>query len=231
MAEHQALPALPIAPGALGPGLPGHSCRSEGTGGPTSAVDNLQQIVAISQEIRTVRQVASRINTMALNALFLAKRAGNLALGFGVLSSELRVFSDDLHRQMDRLSSMIYAAVSDISSMLLEERRTRILALLSGDLVRQQLQQVTVRRQRQQQASRQQLRRSRRQLHETVNETVSLVELGSVMAKSAKIEAAYGASFSPALSQVSNEFDTVVDEIRNALQRISKSGFLRDHPP
>jgi len=59
---------------------------------PCSAGQDLVRIVQINEEIKSIVAVAFKINIMALNAIFLAKRAGTTALGFGVLSNELRVF-------------------------------------------------------------------------------------------------------------------------------------------
>ena len=66
----------------------------------SGAALDLLRIVRINEEIKRVVSVAFKINIMALNAIFLAKRAGNAALGFGVLSNELRVFSKDLRESM-----------------------------------------------------------------------------------------------------------------------------------
>ena len=61
----------------------------------TRAGQDLLRIVRINEQIKVVVGVSFKINIMALNAIFLAKRAGTAALGFGVLSNELRVFSQD----------------------------------------------------------------------------------------------------------------------------------------
>ena len=53
-----------------------------------------------------------------------------------------------------------------------------------------------------------------------------MVELGGVLAKSAKIEAAYGQSFAASLAQVSGEFDGVVEEIRGSLEALRRSAFF-----
>jgi hypothetical protein len=58
-----------------------------------------------------------------------------------------------------------------------------------------------------------------------------LVELGGVLAKSAKIEAAYGQSFAVPLAQVSGEFDGIVEEIRVSLESLRHSAFLPDVEP
>jgi hypothetical protein len=56
----------------------------------------LRRIVRASEEIKSVVATAARIDLMAMNAIFLAKRAGRNALDFGVLSNELRRFAMDL---------------------------------------------------------------------------------------------------------------------------------------
>ena len=66
----------------------------------------------------------------------------------------------------------------------------------------------------------------RRDLRMAVDEAARLVELGGVLAKSAKIEAAYGAGFAASLSQVSGEFDGIVEEIRSSLDKLRHSSFF-----
>lgn len=73
---------------------------------------DLLSIVRINEEIKRVVKVSFKINIMALNAIFLAKRAGTAALGFGVLSNELRVFSQDLRDCMDALTKLIHECVT-----------------------------------------------------------------------------------------------------------------------
>ena len=65
-----------------------------------NAGQELRRIVRISEEIKRVVATAFKINLMAMNAIFLAKRAGQSALGFGVLSNDLRRFATDLPTQM-----------------------------------------------------------------------------------------------------------------------------------
>ena len=75
--------------------------------GPQAGVD-LLRIVRINEQIKRVVGVSFKINIMALNAIFLAKRAGTAALGFGVLSNELRIFSQDLRDFMSSLTGLIH---------------------------------------------------------------------------------------------------------------------------
>ena len=89
---------------------------------------DLLRIVRINEEIKRVVSVSFKINIMALNAIFLAKRAGTAALGFGVLSNELRVFSQDLRNCMESLTGLIHGCVSEVSIVLQDIRFTRLLS-------------------------------------------------------------------------------------------------------
>ncbi len=193
---------------------------------PAQAGTDLLRIVRINEEIKSVVAVAFRINIMALNAIFLAKRAGTAALGFGVLSNELRVFSQDLRACMQTLTGLVHACVNEVSVLLQNLRYTRLMqqaaALAPGSLA------GAVLRRRQEAARQRQerLQSVRRQLRRALEDAFQLVELGGVLAKSAKIEAAYGQSFAGSLAQVSGEFDGIVEEIRTSLESLRKSAFF-----
>jgi len=193
---------------------------------PQAGVD-LLCIVQINEEIKRVVGVSFKINIMALNAIFLAKRAGTAARGFGVLSNELRVFSQDLRRCMQNLTGLIHGCVNEVSLVLQDNRLARLLGE-AARLAPQQavLDRVMARRGRQSEQHVEQLSRLRRQLKRALEEVFQMVELGGVLAKSAKIEAAYGQRFAPSLSQVSGEFDGVVEEIRRSLESLRRSPFF-----
>jgi len=188
---------------------------------------DLLRIVRINEQIKRVVGVSFKINIMALNAIFLAKRAGTAALGFGVLSNELRVFSQDLRNCMEALTGLIHDCVNEVSVVLQDTRQTRLLEQ-AARLAPGQAALARVLRTREQ-AGDEHVRRLgslRRQLKRALEDAFQMVELGGVLAKSAKIEAAYGQSFAPALAQVSGEFDGIVEEIRSSLETLRRSAFF-----
>lgn len=188
---------------------------------------DLLRIVRINEEIKAVVRVSLRINIMALNAIFLAKRAGTAALGFGVLSNELRVFSQDLRSSMGALGELIHRCVTEVSVVLQDIRHLRLLEAAAGTSPVPALAAVVRRREALGAEHRERLAGLRRQLQRALEDAFQLVELGGVLAKSAKIEAAYGQSFALPLAQVSGEFDGVVEEIRSSLQALQRSDFFR----
>lgn len=192
-----------------------------------SALD-LLHIVRINEEIKSVVAVAFKINIMALNAIFLAKRAGTAALGFGVLSNELRSFSGQLRETMLSLNGLIHDSVAEVSVLLLDSRYSGIFAATAATSPSSsRLRAVMEMRESRTAGYRARLSVLRRSLRSSVEDAYRLVELGGVLAKSAKIEAAYGAAFSVSLSQVSGEFDGIVEEIRTSLDTLRKSRFFR----
>lgn len=187
---------------------------------------DLRGIVCINEEIKRVVGVAFKINIMALNAIFLAKRAGTAALGFSVLSHELRLFSLDLRSRMQALGEVTHACVVEVSRMLQALRQTRLMHEAARLAPQATVAEAMARRQQENEEHAARLSALRRQLKLALEEAFQLVELGGVLAKSAKIEAAYGQGFAAALAQVSGEFDGVVEEIRNSLESLRKSTFL-----
>lgn len=192
------------------------------------AVDtDLLRIVHINEEIKRVVGVSVKINIMALNAIFLAKRAGTAALGFGVLSNELRVFSQDLRTCMESLNGLIHACVNQVSVGLKGIRNSRLLAAAAGLAPQQNsVARILYENELENERRAQRLTALRRQLKAALEDVFQMVELGGVLAKSAKIEAAYGQSFAPSLAQVSGEFDGVVEEIRGSLESLRRSAFF-----
>lgn len=195
------------------------------TTAPPAGVD-LLRIVRINEEIKSVVSVAFKINIMALNAIFLAKRAGNAARGFGVLSNELRVFSQDLRDSMASLTQLIHSCVNEVSHVLQDIRHTRLLrqAVELSPVAR--LAEVLAAREVENERHRQRLASLRKQLKRALDDAFQIVELGGVLAKSAKIEAAYGQSFAVPLAQVSGEFDGIVEETRASLESLRRSAFF-----
>ena len=186
----------------------------------------LRRIVRINEEIKKVVAAAFTINLMAMNAIFLAKRAGTSALGFGVLSNELRRFAIDLQQQMTMLSEITYSSVNTVTALLKQSRLNQVMEStldassghgqgLIKNILYTRLGAALAERQEQSNGV-------NRRLSQMITDTVQLVELGSVLARSAKIEAAYGGGLSVSLTQVSTDFEHSISEIQRSLEKLSK---------
>ena len=184
----------------------------------------LRRIVGINEEIKSIVTTAFKINLMALNAIFLAKRAGRAALGFGVLSNELRGFSVELSEQMRGLRELTSGSVKLVTDLVKEARRARILERTdtqSQGRANTILRAITGRDLHRPGENRA-LADLRFHLTQRLDDTWRLVELGAVLARSAKIEAAYGGGFSVPLMQVSTDFEQIISVIRASLENLKK---------
>lgn len=186
----------------------------------------LRRIVRTNEEIKSVVATAFKINLMAMNAIFLAKRAGQTALGFGVLSNELRRFAMDLQKQMSQLREMTYGSVATVTALVKQARLNRVLERArkeSEGAGRKLIEDFLRNRHRLAYARHsEQIVTMNRRLTQMVADTAQLVELGSVLARSAKIEAAYGGPFSAALMQVSSDFERTIGEIQRSLESLNR---------
>ncbi len=187
----------------------------------------LRRIVRINEEIKIDVATAFKINLMAMNAIFLAKRAGQSALGFGVLSNELRRFASDLQQQMAGLREATYGSVATVTAMLKQSRISRLLERARTEAQgegKDLIQSLANRRDESTLAqSDEQMALLNRRLSHMIADTAQLVELGSVLARSAKIEAAYGGAFSVSLMQVSSDFETTIGDIQRSFENLTKN--------
>lgn len=179
----------------------------------------LRTIVRINEQIKAVIGDAFRVRMMSLNALILAKRAGQSAVGFGVLSNELRGFASELQDAMQGLQ--------ESTTGLLQAVTLNARAALSGRI----LERLPERAQRRAGGM---LARNRHRLDDRhaevvhwrgrlasiLEEVVRTVELGNVLARSTRIEAVYGGAHAPALTQVAVEFDAAITHIRQAIEHL-----------
>jgi len=184
----------------------------------------LARIVRVNEEIKSIVATAFKINLMALNAIFLAKRAGHAARGFGVLSNELRRFAQDLTREMSLLRDMTANTVAIVTGVVQQKRLNGILETALGNCPEPTTGEELVQRRGRKQLADKQGRLSEldKRLRRALDDTAQLVELGGVLARSAKIEAAYGGSFSASLMQVSSDFGDVITLIQQSLERLGR---------
>jgi len=199
---------------------------------PRSRDSELVRIVCVNEEIKAIVTTAFRINLMALNAIFLAKRAGRAALGFGVLSNELRRFAQDLTQAMGALREMTAGSVGTVTALMQQQRRNAILYAAGEACQGRLVPGMAGATQRGEGRLRERLGRMKeldKQLREALADAAQLVELGGVLARSARIEAAYGGRYSVALMQVSSDFAGIISQIKQSLENLSRERLTKDY--
>nr|WP_199064920.1 hypothetical protein [Chromobacterium sp. ASV5] len=185
-----------------------------------SAAARLSAVVRLHEGIKGVVLIAFRINLMALNAMLLARRAGELALGFGVISKELRALSAELARQMRQLQQDARDAVRLISSLLGLERRCRLLGAAQAAAAQPGLAAVLARRLQERDQLLQSVAEARLRLLANLEETRNLCLFGAALSRSARIEAAYGQGCQAALTEVSLEFAEKTEQILPCIEAL-----------
>lgn len=183
-----------------------------------SMVSELNQIVGVSEEIKQVVARALQIDHLAINAIVLAKQAGQAARGFGQVSLELSAFSHTLKTCMETLARRTDGLVDAVTSRL---KRGRLQAILNLAATEPQaganLLSAVRRAEEQREHWSRCLEQSRRDLAGELEQANQLAELGKVLARSARIEAAYGGAFGAPLALLSNDFANVIDRIAGSL--------------
>lgn len=185
--------------------------------------NDLALIVRINEDIKSVVKLARSINLLALNAILLSRRAGSVALGFGVISDELRLFSKTLTQTMQTLMKLSYASVQTVS---LHQRHSRMNKLMT--LASQQIAESNFRVDIQHSAEREMLLRHNiiqtyEGLQKLLGDAEDASRFGSVISRSLKIEATYGGSFSNMLAQIALDFGRYIDAIPEILNRLNNN--------
>lgn len=182
------------------------------------ADNDLSRIVRINEDIKSVVRLARKINILALNAILLSRKAGHVAIGFGVIADELRIFSRGLTSTMQDLMSISYGSIGIVSQCQRQSRRDRLLEATSDSLDAQRL---THRKFVTHEDS------TFLNLHRVFSDIRKLLvsaddssRFGSVIARSLKIEATYGGNFCSMLTQIALEFSHYIDAIPDLLTRI-----------
>lgn len=171
----------------------------------------LYQVVTVNEHIKRVVTVAHQIELVALNAILLAKRVGRSAAGFGIISDELRRFSQDLRAQMQNVRQASQVAIQACSALIRHARRDELLhragISFSGDIL---------------QALERDMLQARRGLCQLLEEAAKLCRFGDIITRAAKIEAAYAGGYSLRLTEIAADFDNHILGVQQLLTRLER---------
>jgi hypothetical protein len=181
----------------------------------SEAAADLHRVVRINEEIKKVVRISSEVNLVALNAMLTAKRSGEKSRGFGVVSSELRVFSGKLEHFMIDLETPIFELLKGVAQLLKQARVQRhfVAAMRGGDSAKRLLTPVLMRKEAELAAGGEKVKRDWSRLAMLLKRALQLCEMGGALSRSAKIEAVYGGDMTASLKQVSNQIEQTVESI------------------
>ena len=183
---------------------------------------SLEWMVQVNEEIKQVTNLSFGVNLVALNAMLVSKRAGERSRGFGVVSSELRMFSGKLREAMNGLGLRIYELVNDIAAIQKQshERSHLQRAMGQGDQMSGIMGASLESKEKILLQLIQAMEKDRHQLLRQVRRTLQLCDMGTSLARSAKIESVYGGDVSSTLQQVAEEIEKTIEEILGILNTL-----------
>ena len=182
---------------------------------------SLAAIVGITECVKAVVWSAHRINLLALNALLLSRKSGSDAVGFAVVATELRAFSQQLSLQMNRLHQLSAASLDQISAALKRRHLQRLLARAAGE-GRMSLQPPLARMAAAERAFVEEASGRNKQLGAVLEDANQHCLYGDVIARFAKIEAAYGGALRSHLGEIANEFTALVADVLPEIERLRR---------
>jgi len=185
----------------------------------------LGRTVRLSEETRRVIALAFGVRLMALNAIILARRAGASARGFGVLSGELRRFTGELESAMDELRRLTWSAVATVTARVKQARVAGVLerARAAAPQSERWIDEPLARMARAAESQAAELRATERALQEAIRDADRIGLMGGVLARTARIEAAYGDVFRVQLTEVADGFDRAIASILASLQQLEST--------
>lgn len=191
--------------------------------GASHAGNGLPLIVEINEQIKDVLRISNEINLAAINAMLIANKISKGKSGFGVVSSELRIFSTQLSKAMQTLFGYVTALVQEMAGQICLNKVLQLqqaacaesqqAACLDG-VVPRKLDGLAVRD------------TARKQHHDKLLAAVfsakKLCVMGLSLSYSAKIESVYGESQVGALKQVSEGVEHAISAIFQTLEKLEK---------
>lgn len=178
-------------------------------------MSELQTISKMNEDIKHVQRIAEDVSLIAVNAMLVARQAGDQAVGFGVVTRELRITSDRMAATMLGLSKLIYQLVVTTARGRSHARRRNTLGMTEKSSA-QAAASIAAAWQKSQDDlsdSAKSIVALTHELNGVVNRTAKQCASGMVITRSATIEAAYGGTMQPLLRQIAVSFEASIAEL------------------
>jgi hypothetical protein len=178
------------------------------------ASSDLYLSVAINQGLRQVTEISHQINLVAMNAILVAKRAGEQSSGFRVVAMELRIFSQKMEDMMSQLEVMIFSLVRRIADLRKLEKNLRAIkaTMTRGARAAEQFQESFEIKN----AAYLQLKEATDQqwfkLQKEMRRSLNLCSSGAMLSHNARIEAAYGGTMLADMQQVAGRIEDIMNQ-------------------
>lgn len=184
-------------------------------------MSDLIRAVHVNEEIKRILDASRVISIVALNAFLTARQAGIRSLGFSVVSRELRAIAGKFETAMVALEDVISTLAADLAQSIRDRRQLGYIetALAQPDshaCLRPTLASALHHHETIEAA----VAGGWQRLEADIMRVLKLAESGGVLARSAKIEAAYGGDMARVLTEVAEQMETAIGEIVTRLATI-----------
>ncbi len=189
-------------------------------GNPSS---DLALSVSINHGLKQVIDISHQINLVAMNAILVAKRAGQQSSGFKVVAMELRVFSQKMEEMMSRLGEMIFHLVKRIADLRKLQRNVHLLgsAIKKSAAAAMQLEQSFQLKNEQYAHLSERVNQEWEKLESEVKRSLNLCSSGAMLSHNARIEAAYGGTMLADMQQVAGRIEEIMNLTISYLKQLT----------
>lgn len=185
--------------------------------------DYLRGTASINEEIKHIIEISSKINLSAINAMLVARRAGDKSLGYSVVSFDLRKFSQQLDLNMNDIRHIIADLIQTVATLLGKYRDHSLLIRTAdrSELSRKNIAKSLLAKDKDVIDTKNIISAQSDILRNKLDASLKLCHKGASLARSAKIESAYGGNMSRVLTQVSQEVEDRMSELLRVLRIIN----------
>ena len=184
----------------------------------------LHAVVRVAADIRQVVDHARLVNLTALNAMLSSRNADGRAIGFGVVTAELRNVAAHLVDTMDLLTAEVSRVVRGVALRARREQTRRHLerAAQAGNGECAWLSEAWQRIDADVAQTEATLARQHEQLARLAQRAQRSCEMGLVLSNNARIEAAYGGPLAPRLRLVAEQLGDTIRAVSSSLAAVQK---------
>lgn len=184
---------------------------------------NLSLAVSINESLKKVIAISSQINIVAMNAILVAKRAGQQSSGFRVVAMELRLFSQKVEGMMTFLGNLIFELVRRIAELQKMEKRLNLLELTmsKNDASQERLKSSYRLRQTTYLDKYASAQTDWERLEKEIGRSLSLCSAGAMLSHNGRIEAAYGGTMLSDMLQVANRIEDILGQTISTIKQLN----------
>src|SRR6478752_1290167 len=176
------------------------------------------RVTSLNEAAKELISRSFQVNLLALDAMVQSKRGGSSLRGFDEVSSQMRSWSRDLHKELEHLRQLSRDVVVDVSTASKEGHLLRLLARAAASAGNELATQTVTARRADESEREEQLKRRWREVLDAVGDLDQLGMMAVVLSRSAMIEASSGSAEQRAqLNDVSQQFYSNSEAVVNVL--------------